>query len=60
MDPESTAGPVALDVIEGAEHATGAAFDAVFKRHDEFLLAVFPLIHLSGANGGAGLIVALV
>ena len=48
---------MAFDVIERTEHAAGAAFNAIFKRHDYFFLGFFPYVDLCGTDGGARMVV---
>ncbi len=49
---------MAVDVVEGAEHAAGAAFDAVFKGDDDLLLVAFrsgdlgPGLKFESSRGG--------
>src|SRR5256885_10157230 len=59
LDALSAARPLAGDVVEGAEHAAGAALDAVLVVDDDLLVVRFPLVDLRGADRRARLVLAL-
>src|SRR4051812_26784648 len=58
LDALAAARPLAGDVVERAEHAAGAALDAVLVVDDDLIVGRLPLVDLRGAHGGAGLVLA--
>jgi hypothetical protein len=50
---------VAFDVVEGANHPAGSAFDAIFKGNDDFLLGFVPDIDFGGAGRDTRFVLAL-